>query len=612
MCEKRVKNEQLYIKELIEKINNNEIIKPKYQRKKKWDILPKKNNNPNEQEYITFLFDTHNSVHAITFGQNTIDGKIIFNNIDGNNRINAIKHFIDKPFEIFPEKLDLLKNIIKNIEIDNNKITEDEINTIMEIFKNISYTDLINIKNIKRYFKIKQKEQIYIEYLDKINLKIEKEIENIQQSLKINGDDNFDTNVKINVNLFEGYTTDELCKIFEDINKFNSCLTEHELLACHLHDITDFSIEDTVTYTEIKHHLKLYYENKSENEALECYNYNLESLINAYDFIIGFQNYHSSKYNIIEKHDNKGLSLYFKIYINLYGTIESKPFTSENVNDFITKINNSCELLNKIINTIFTNSINDILFNSKCKKKIETLPKNKLYLILTSIIGYYNKNENESKIIKSIEKCILFHFCINDLEIKEIREEFKDYDKITYRAGGSVIDNEASDLKNKPENISNKITKEIFSNLINKLYEENNSEVLSKNSRRLIKFYEKCILFYYYKEKIPTNYFDKKFSIEHICPFSCTYDNKLDIDNIGNLIPILHDINSTRGNRHISTYSDSDFIQYISEIIPDTNTYDNIVLHNDTKPKIINKNKYNELCKKNREIYLNNFIIALD
>ena len=42
MCEKRVKNEQWYIKELIVKINNNEIIKPKYQRKKKMGYSSKK------------------------------------------------------------------------------------------------------------------------------------------------------------------------------------------------------------------------------------------------------------------------------------------------------------------------------------------------------------------------------------------------------------------------------------------------------------------------------------------------------------------------------------------------------------------------------------------
>ena len=65
MTDKRIKNEQWSVKELISKINSQDISKPKFQRKRKWDITPKNENNPNEKYYIQFLFDTENSVHAI-------------------------------------------------------------------------------------------------------------------------------------------------------------------------------------------------------------------------------------------------------------------------------------------------------------------------------------------------------------------------------------------------------------------------------------------------------------------------------------------------------------------------------------------------------------------
>lgn len=85
---KHIKNEQWTVKQLISKVNNNEIIKPKYQRKKKWDIEPIKRNThkPNEKQFIQFLYETNNSVHAITFGKNENN---TLTNIDGNNRINA-------------------------------------------------------------------------------------------------------------------------------------------------------------------------------------------------------------------------------------------------------------------------------------------------------------------------------------------------------------------------------------------------------------------------------------------------------------------------------------------------------------------------------------------
>ena len=101
MTPKIIKNEQWSVKLLISKIDNKEINKPKYQRKKKWSRHSKKENFPNIYDYIKFLYDTENSVHAITFGQESNCQCIVYSNIDGNNRINAIKQFMDRPFEIF-------------------------------------------------------------------------------------------------------------------------------------------------------------------------------------------------------------------------------------------------------------------------------------------------------------------------------------------------------------------------------------------------------------------------------------------------------------------------------------------------------------------------------
>jgi hypothetical protein len=56
MTDKIIKNEQWSVKQLISKIDNNEIIKPKFQRKKKWDALPKpKGDTPNNYSYIKFM-----------------------------------------------------------------------------------------------------------------------------------------------------------------------------------------------------------------------------------------------------------------------------------------------------------------------------------------------------------------------------------------------------------------------------------------------------------------------------------------------------------------------------------------------------------------------------
>ena len=154
MLNKSVKNEQWNVKKLISKIENNEITKPKFQRKKKWDILPKKETTPNERTYIDFLFKVQNSVHAITFGQN-IDNT--YSNIDGNNRINAITHFIRKPFEIFPEYLTNLFSYINKL----TNLDENDKKTLKNIFLEISYNDIINMK-FHKYFESINKNELYL------------------------------------------------------------------------------------------------------------------------------------------------------------------------------------------------------------------------------------------------------------------------------------------------------------------------------------------------------------------------------------------------------------------------------------------------------------------
>jgi hypothetical protein len=614
MTDKRIKNEQWSVKQLISKIDNKEIKKPKYQRKKKWDTLPKKNSSPNDYAYITFLYDTENSVHAITFGQDSNSERIFYSNIDGNNRINAIKHFMDRPFEIFSEYLDDLKNYIDTLDLSN----EDN-DLLKDIFYNLSYNQIMNFK-YNKYFNENEHKELYNSKLKIHRDDFEPHIEKIQKKLMINESDNFDSTVKINVNLFEGYNTDELCKTFEDINKYNSKLTETELLACRLHNICNFTINNKPFETELNGCIKEYYKDKSNQEVLDCYEFE-EEKINAHDFIVGFQNLCNKKYNFIGKTDVDGLSLFFKLYQVLYNSFID-TFTTENVNDFIEKINYSCEILQETVSNLFTDKINDVLFNKSCQDKLKTLKKNNVSMLISSIIGFKEKQEQKSIIIKHLEKCLIYHFFVSDIKEKDTREDLKHNDSITYMAGGSFIENVTKKLLSTPETISNKLDTKLFNKLINHLFNETNYPHERKldngnnknDKRRKLKFFEKTIMFYYYKGKIPTNMLDNEFSIEHIMPNSSEWEGELDKDRTGNLIPIISTINSQRGNKHIDSYKKtkdgSEFCEFIKDIIPDDEEY-NIIIKYDKKPTIINNEKYNEMCKKNEKIYLENFINCL-
>lgn len=614
MTDKRIKNEQWSVKQLIAKLDNREITKPKFQRKKKWDTLPKQNSSPNDYAYIQFLYDTENSVHAITFGQESNSKGVFYSNIDGNNRINAIKNFMDRPFEIFSEYLTDLK-----VYIDTLELQDEDKNKLKKIFDELTYNQIMNFK-YNKYFNENKLEDLYNSKLKIHRDEFDPHIEKIQEKLKVNGIDNFDSTVKINVNLFEGYNTDELCKTFEDINKYNSKLTETELLACRLHNICNFTINNKPFETELYQRIKEYYKDKSNQEVLECYEFE-ETNVNAHDFIVGFQNSCNNKYSFIDKTDVDGMSLFFKLWKALYNSFID-TFTTKNVNDFIEKINDSCDILQNTISNIFTDKISNKLFNNTCQDKLKTLKKNNLFMLISSILGFKKKNEQKSIIIKHLEKCLIFHFFTTDIKEKDVREDLKNYDPITYRAGGGYIENIVKNLLSNPETISNKLTHESFNKLLNKLFNESNSPHIRKldndknknDKRRKIKFFEKTLMFYYYKEKIPTNLLSNEFSIEHIMPNSSEWNGVLDKDRTGNLIPIISNINSQRGNKHINSYKKTregnQFCEFIKDIIPNDDLYDNIIQH-DKKPTIKNNEKYNEMCEKNEKTYKENFINCL-
>ena len=614
MTEKIIKNENWYVKNLALKVSNGEIYKPKYQRKRKWDLIPKKENIPSEKKYIEFLCDTYNSVHAITFGQ---DGNKLFN-IDGNNRINAIIHYLEEPFVLFPEKINKLKNFI--IEKINNDIACE----VENIIKKMRYDELMTFK-YNTYFIDKNHVNLYNNHLKSIRDELEPFFDELSSIMKINNKDRFDTDVKINVNLFSGYTTEELAEVFGKINQYNSSLTEQEALASRLFNITNFSIQDTLLEFEIKEYLKKYYIDRTNDEKLNCYTYDEKNdVMNAYDFMVGLQNYSNNECDLIHKTDNDGLSLFFKIYKNIYKGSLDVTFTTENVNNFIEYIKKVINILKKLKTIIFMENLvggSSKIFDTT-NKKLNSLKKNNLYLIITAIIGYIKNNVSENDTLKSIEKCILYHFFVNSIDDKEKRDQYKLNNAILYEAGGTFIDNKAKEYLKTPTIISSKITEELMKkvlidlineNIKNKSYEIRSNGKDKYDKRRQRKMHEKVLIYYYFICKVPNQYLKNNFWVEHMFPFSCKWENQIDIDRLGNIFPILEILNRERSNKHINEYKKidkDDFLNFI-DVIPSNEIYDEIVSHENKKPYILNSEKYNIFCFNNEKKLINCFLKKL-
>jgi len=625
MTSKTIKNEQWYVKDLVARIDNGEICKPKFQRKRKWDILPKKDTDPSERNYIDFLRETKNSVHPITFGLS--NGK--YTNIDGNNRINAICHFVKSPFNIYPENYELITTYIDILKTQSEEIPQNIISKLCDIFKQMSYFDIINFKNLKRYFtEIIKEPELYNHYLKPKNDEFEPIIEELQKRIT-NGNDRFDLNVTINVNIFEGYLTEELCNMFAKINKHTSALTAKELLASTLFTKNNFIIKDKMFDMELRKILAQNYTklHNCEGESLQLYNFDEKADINAYDFIIGTE---LLMFNRCKIFNNKnlgatvtGLSLLFKVFNAIYGGINDE-FNTDNINDFIYKITRAIEICKKLESLIAIEDITTISNKTfdKCHKTLTSLNTNSQVILLLGIIGNVNNSSiSDKEICYSVIKCLLGHLFIRCVKSKENREKYYKYDLLSLdNTSGKWVRELFTKIYKEPSLLNTKINKPIMSEIIDILLSENiaNAAVDSAKHRKSRKFWEGILIQSYFNIKMPLLFLNKSYWIEHIFPFSSTIDGNtfIDIDRLGNIIPIIAEINNTRGAKHINEYSKTpfgkDFIKHLSEIIPPVRTYDRIITHNETStPRIINTTAYSELCSANEKTYRDTFLAQL-
>ena len=73
----------------------------------------------------------------------------MFSNIDGNNRINAIKHYMDRPFDIFPDYLDDLFRLLDMEEDTTNN--QMELTAVIKALQYFHETQSIKVFTDSKY-----------------------------------------------------------------------------------------------------------------------------------------------------------------------------------------------------------------------------------------------------------------------------------------------------------------------------------------------------------------------------------------------------------------------------------------------------------------------------
>lgn len=609
-------------------------------------MFPSKNKSiPNTKSYIEFLRKTGHNVGTLVQAKQSTEDR--YTNIDGNNRINAIVEYWAEPFKIYPEKLEDLMRCVEEEKLHFGPEQESVREQLREIFKGMSYPDFMNLQfhayPPNGYFTNKHQE-FWSKSLEKYRDAIEKHIKLIQHDFHLNCDNTQRFGqVRIPIRIFINYTMEELSTIFEEINKNYAPLTGEEIMASSLYDISAFKIEDSVLEASIKHNICEYYMERDEDEALEGYQFDEDTELNAYDLMTGLQKHCENTFNIKHSHGRStSLPFLFKVYDYMYnkdGDISfSNMYTSDNVNEFLKYVMDFYSLLQNVQKLMFPESIDVKLFNDKCKKKLKQLSDNKMCLLLCAVIGELKNNTASSDIKKMVERVILYSFFVQDLLSNEKRRStnqsqmqptnnedasvkntngklFKQHDAFNVGDGaGELVKSEALRLLNREKQFGSAITPEVFENLLKEIICIDSCDVVDRRKKYKSQFYTCVLMSYYYKMHMPSALLNKTFSIEHVFPRSTTLTTPpVNIHRLGNTFPLIASINSKRGNRHIRQYdknSEEEFITFVKDIIPNYDVYDSVVAHSDGKqpPEMHNTKKYNAHCEDVEQKYISNLL----
>jgi hypothetical protein len=573
------------------------IIKPKFQRKLRWRKTPDKNNkNPSYSEYIKFIYKTENSVDAISFGTIIENNETYYVSIDGNNRLNAIISFVNSPLDIYQFELE-------------DELFELKKFITQEFYENIDYDTITSFRRISDIEGINK-------FTDNLTMPqftdLEKIMIKIQDKLLLNDKkkDKFTDVVKISINLFSGGSYNEYNEIFSSINKHSNELSENDLLASILYSTNITLIKNTINY-EILEKIKIYYSLRDQNEILSNDVTVTIDNINIFDYFIGLQNILNDKCKHLKVYNSNGLGYIFRLYkiINSIDNICKDSFDEFDHESFTNKTIKAANILNTTFNNISDEDVNNKIYGKRgCITSI--FKENTKILLLCSIISMLNKNQPEQIIVDKMSICCFYHVIqrtLSRFKLDMEDEELNSYqvycseDRLYYQAGGGFIDSLCKKILNKSEYLLDSISKESLTaslKLAIKYHNKPSEKKIKGSKRQTLNIFHKMLFSIIVRLTTPINMLNKRYSIEHLIPFSTKYSGKIDIDRIGNLFPIPLEYNKKRGNKSINEYANicKDYHDSTISNIISNGEYDIIVTYEGSKPHIKDIDKFDNIC----------------
>lgn len=561
---------------------NKNLVKARMQRKKRWlDFAPTKGGHKtNNKDFIDFIIKTGHIVNPFLFVEKIDSNRKMNIIIDGNNRINAIIHFIEKPLHYY-----------------NKLIPQEFTDDMKRCLGNMSLRDILECRDLKQFCKTNNFIEFYKVNIDNDNIDLA--FENLKDTFHKHRF--FD--IRVLIIRFENIDDSKIKEIYEGVNRGGVKLTRQEILASTTSFITYNSTELDL-YSKIAHHVKLYYDDMDDNEHIRIDRDEPVNL-NLFEVLLGFQEYCATQYSFIDHTGDGELDLVFRCYEVVFDNFKEK---CNNLNTFMQQLITAWDVIKDIQSYFYNTNIN---YQSLEKLKLH-IKKNSLAMVSLHIYTNTDKIQ-DAYFISHLKILLLYNELCSMIKNGDDKKRFELYNKIGYATGSRHVFDTCQKILAGTEDLQEPSEEKIVEILtyMNDTHVSPYTHNEKPKKRGKLTKYKSLILCMYYNRNVPMEYLSASKNIEHIVPWSIsrwTEGRTIDLDRLGNITLIDERTNKQRGNRPMSPdFIEKNKLYYFN--FPSSDDYTGLGITTDNVLK--NSRAYNNMCKEREEKYITSIVSSL-
>jgi hypothetical protein len=291
------------------------------------------------------------------------------------------------------------------------------------------------------------------------------------------------------------------------------------------------------------------------------------------------------------------------------------------MNRFIEKAISATEILAQTMDDIFPRNVDETIFNQQGKRESVGLCNTQLLLVLSAIIGLSNQDMPPAEIVCKIKRALIYNYMANNIDTNDdMSDSYKLHNALSIERRENRSETYAVKMMNEPDLLVEGIDEDCMRAIVTLTIKSNvKAESLkakkTKNKRRKLTLIDRLITSAYFRKHVSHSYLDKPFSNEHLIPFSSCWeqDAAIDIDRLGNLVPMLAGLNKGRGNGPIAYYYEKEpvYCTFFKTLMPSQEKYEALIQYAKKVPTIQDVNAYNAFCERNEAAYIETFLKSI-